>query len=329
MKAIICTKYGPPEVLKIAEVEKPVPKDNEILIKNYATSVNSGDVRIRSFDVPPIFWLPFRLFMGVLKPRQNIPGIDMAGEIESVGKDVKSFKKGDRVFGSSYPKMGCYAEYICIPEKSAITKIPDKRSFDEMTPLFFGGHTALHFLRKGDIQKGQKVLVYGASGSVGTYAVQLAKYFGADVTGVCSTANLELIKSLGADKVIDYTKEDFTKNGEIYDIIFDTVGESPFSGSLRSLSKKGYYLRAVHMKLAFILRGIWVTIFSKKKVIGGVAHEFKEDLEFLKKLYMEGDIKPVIDRTWPLEEIVEAHRYVEKGHKKGNVVIKIANDNKN
>ncbi len=323
MKAIICTKYGPPEVLQMAEVEKPVPKDNEILIRNYATSVNSGDARIRRFDVPPIFWLPFRLFMGILKPRQSILGVDMAGVVEAVGKDVKLFKKGDRIFGSSYPKMGCYAEYKSIPEDSVITEIPEKMKFEEVTPLFFGGHTALHFLRKGNIQKGQKVIVYGASGSIGTYAVQLAKYFGAEVTGVCSTANLELVRSLGADSVIDYTKEDFTRNGEIYDIIFDTVGESPFSCSLKSLSKNGYYLRAVHMKLTSILRGMWVSVLSKKKVIGGVAHEFKEDLDFLTKLYSEGHIKPVIDRTYPIEEIVEAHRHVDNGHKKGNVVIKI------
>ena len=318
MKAIVYSKYGAPDVLKLKEVAKPTPKENEVLIKMFATTVSSGDARMRRAD-------PFlvRLIGGFFKPKKPILGVDLAGEIAAIGSAVKKFKKGDQVFGSSYPNFGCYTEYNCMSENGVLAIKPTNMTYEEAAAVFFGAHTALHFLRKGNIQRGHKVLIYGASGSLGTYAVQLAKYFGAEVTGVCSTTNLALVNSLGADTAIDYTKEDFTQNGEIYDIIFDTIGKSPFAGAVRSLHKKGYFLRAVHMSLKPILLGLWTTITSNKKIIAGVAEEKVEDLIFLKKLIEEGKLKPVIDRIYPLEQTAEAHRYVDKGHKKGNVVITI------
>ena len=328
MKAVIYEKYGSPEVLKLKEVEKPTPKDNEVLIKIYATTVTSGDCRMRSFNIPAWLWLPMGISMGFRGPKKTILGVDVAGVIEAVGKDVTLFKKGDQVFGSTGSNMGAYAEYICLSEKATITTKPTNMTYDEAAAIFFGAHTALHFLKKGNIQKGQKVLIYGASGAVGTYAVQIAKYFGAEVTGVCSTTNLEMVKSIGADKVIDYTKEDFTKNGETYDIIFDTVGKSSFSGCKKSLKKYGFYLLTVNLEMSIIIQGLWTKITSQKKVIGGVATEKIEDLIFLKKLVETGKIKPVIDRCYPLEQIAEAHRYVDKGHKKGNVVISMEHENK-
>jgi len=317
MKAIVYTEYGPPEVLQLKEVEKPVPKDNEVLIKIYASTVTSGDVRLRKAD-------PFmtRFFFGLTKPKINILGADLSGVIESAGKDVRLFKKGDHVFGSTFDfGVGAHAEYKCLPENGVLAEKPGNLDFEQAAAVFFGGHTALHFLKKGNIRSGKKVLIYGASGAVGTYAVQLARYFGADVTGVCSTTNIDLVKSLGADSVFDYTKEDFTKSSETYDVIFDTVGKSPFSGCVKLLKEKGFYLRSVHMSPIPIVRGLWVGATSTKKVIGGVASEHKEDLVFLKELIEAEIITPVIDRRYPLEQIVEAHAYVEKGHKKGNVVI--------
>ena len=316
MKAIVYERYGPPEVLHLEEVENLTPRPNEVLVRIYATAVCSGDVRMRKADP----WV-VRLMLGLIRPGIKTLGIVLAGEIEAVGKDVTLFKEGDPVYGTTVKSFGAYAEYKCLPEDGVLAIKPVSLTYKEAAAIPFGGTTALHFLRKAKIEAGQKVLIYGASGAVGTSAVQLAKYFGAEVTGVCSTTNIAMVKSLGADKTIDYTKEDFSKNGEAYDIIFDTVGKSPFSGSIKSLKKNGYYLRVVHMALSPVVRGLWTSLVSNKKVIGGVTKETAEDLIFLNSLIETGQLKPVIDRSYPLTEIVEAHEYVEKGHKKGNVMI--------
>lgn len=320
MKAIVATRYGTPDVLELREVAKPVPRDNEVLIKVYATTVTAGDSRVRSFTVPPSAWLPARITLGLRKPKKTIPGMVLAGEVESVGTEVRRFSKGDQVYAYDITRLSTYAEYACVSEKSALALKPLTVTYEEAAAIPFGAVTALHFLRKGKIQSGQQVLIYGASGSVGTFAVQLAKYFGAEVTAVCSTTNVELVRSLGADRVIDYTKEDFTRSGETYDIIFDTVGKSSLSASLRSLKKEGTYLQAVAGP-AQLIQMRWASIRSGKTLTGGTAVPTSEDLIYLKELVEAGKIKPVIDRCYPLEQVVEAHRYVDQGHKKGNVVI--------
>lgn len=322
MKAIVATKYGPPEVLQLKEIPKPTPKDNEILVKVRATTVNVGDCRMRSFKVPPVFWLPGRIALGFTKPKNPIFGMELAGEVETVGKEVKRFKPGDSVFGStSGVNFGGHAEYKCLHEDDVVALKPANLTYEEAAAVPLGGLTALFFLRAAHIQSGQKVLINGASGSVGTYAVQLASYFGAEVTGVCSAANVDMVQSLGADKVIDYTREDFAANGQTYDIIFDAVGTTTFSRCKSSLKDSGYYLHTVMPTAG--LAGPWYSMTTGKHVIGGSIIERAEDLVYLKELIEAEKIRPVIDRSYPLEQIAEAHRYVDQGHKKGNVVVTV------
>jgi len=326
MKAIVYTKYGSPDVLQLKEVEKPTPRDNEVLIKVFATTVTKYDCWMRSCTAPTGFRLPMRIASGIRKPKKPILGTELAGEIEAVGKDVNRFKKGDQVFGFSGMSLGAYAEYICLPEEAVAIK-PANMTYEETAAVLQGALTALFFLRKGNIQSGQKVLIFGASGGVGNFAVQLAKYFGAEVTGVCSTTKVELVKSLGADKVIDYTAEDFDESGETYDVIFDTYGKSPFSRCAKSLKEEGIYLFAT-FGLPRLFRILWLNLTSSKKAMSGLLKETTEDLIFLKELIEAGKIKAVIDRRYPLEQTAEAHRYVETGHKKGHVVITLEHNNK-
>jgi len=317
MKAIVYTKFGLPEVLHLQEVEKPTPKDNEVLIKIAATAVTKEDPDMRASPG----------FNGFLKPRNPILGQELAGEVEAIGKDVTRFRPGDQVFGIDM--FGAYAEYKCMPENGALAIKPANMSYEDAASVPNGALTALPFLRdKGKIQSGQTVLIYGASGSVGAAAVQLARYYGAEVTGVCSTANLEWVKSLGTDQVIDYTQEDFTENGKTYNIIFDTVGKRSFSECKGSLTDEGVYLATVPTPV-MMLQALWTAKHGSKKVKFAAAglrpsSEKIKDLVFLTELVETRKIKAVIDRVYPLEQIVEAHRYVEQGHKKGNVVITVA-----
>jgi NADPH:quinone reductase-like Zn-dependent oxidoreductase len=329
MKAIVHTGYGPPDELQLEEVAKPAPKDDEVLIKIYATTVTTTDCNIRNLTfLPMLLRLPMRMQFGFLKPNIKILGIDLAGEIEGAGKDVKRYKTGDQVYGTPEPALGAHAEYICIPEDGVITKKPENMTYEEAASVTLAGHTALYFIRdQANIQAGQKVLIIGASGAVGTFAVQLAKYYGAEVTGVCSTTNLEMVKSLGADKVIDYTKEDFTKTGQTYDVIFDTVNKSSFLRCKSSLKGNGIYLLTMP-SLTFLLHTLWASMAGNKKIMNGSREATVEDLLFFNELIEAGKIRTVIDRRYPLEETAEAFRYVEQGHKKGNVVITVTYNNK-
>lgn len=333
MKAIVCTKYGSPDVLQLKEVEKPVPKDNEILIRIYATSVNYGDLVARNFkdisplkfNMPLLFWFFAKLYFGFRKPRIKILGSEFAGEIESAGKEVTSFKPGDPVFGYLGQRMGAYAEYLCMPEDGAVAVKPANITDEEAAVVPYGAIMALHLLTKVNVQSGQKVLINGASGSLGSAAVQIAKHLGAEVTGVCGTPRLAWVKSLGADKVIDYTKEDFTRSGETYDLIFDILGKGSFARSKNSLTQNGRYLYA-SFKLKQLLQMLWTSMTGGKSVVCAIAPGSAEDLLSVKELIEAGKIKVVIDKRFPLEQAAEAHRYVETGHKKGSVVITLKHD---
>lgn len=328
MKAIVYTEYGSPDVLQLKDVDKPLPKDNEILIRVYATPINYGDLIARNFshispgefNMPAPLWLPSRLGFGFTRPKNHILGSELAGEIEAVGKDVKKFKLGDQVFAYPGMKMGANAEYVCMPEDGTVAIKPANMTYEEASTIPYGAIMALSLLGKANIQPGQKVLINGASGGIGSLAVQIARYFGAEVTGVCSTPRMDYVKSLGADKVIDYTKEDFTRNGETYDLIFDVLGRSSFSRSKNSLKPSGILLYA-SFKMRQLFDMLWTSRSSGKRVICAMASEKAEDLIFIKKLVESGKIKTVIDKCFPLELTAEAHKYVEKGLKKGNVVI--------
>jgi NADPH:quinone reductase-like Zn-dependent oxidoreductase len=323
MKAAVATKYGAPDVVQLQDAEKPTPKANEILIQIHTTTVTSGDWRVRSLNVPTGFGLLSRLMFGLRRPHQPILGSELAGVVEAVGADVTRFAVGDAVFAYSDATMGAHAEYIALPEDGAIARKPSTLTFEEAAALSFGGTTALYFLRQADIQPGERVLVNGASGSVGTAAVQLAKHFGAHVTGVCSTGNIELVTSLGADRVIDYTHEDVTQTGDTYDIIVDTAGTLPFARSRSILNDSGRLLLVLG-SLPSMLQIPWVSLTTNKQVIAGAASGTAEDLEFLASLAEAGTFTPVIDRRYPLARIAEAHAYVDQGHKKGNVIVNVA-----
>lgn len=316
MKAAVYAEYGAPEVLQIKEVAKPSPKDHEILIKIHATAVNSGDCRIRKAD-------PFavRFVYGLSKPKKPILGGVFSGIVEAVGKNVQTYQPGDEVFGSTMA-FGAYAEYICVPENDALALKPFNLGHLEAVSLLFGGITALYYVRKANLQPGQKVLIYGASGSVGSAAVQIARALGAEVTGVCSTSNVNLVKSLGASRVIDYTQTDFSKTGESYDVVYETVGKAPYAACIAALKNNGRFLLGAGM-LGGMLRGLWTSMTSSKKVLFGVAIPTAELVQSLKTMAEAGQLKPVIDQTFPLAQIAQAHAYVDKGHKKGNVIIQV------
>ena len=322
MKAVVCTNYGPPEVLQMQEVEKPRPAADEVLVKVHATTVSMGDFRIRSFSVPSLVWLPARMALGIRRPRRNILGIELAGEIEAVGEKVRRFKTGDRVFAATLQGFGAYAEYRCIPEDGPIAAMPSNLSYAEAAAVPIGARTALHYLARANVRAGQEVLIYGASGSVGTYAVQLAKHFGARVTAVCSTRNLALACSLGADAVIDYTVGDFSNTSRRYDVVFDTVGKASFAGCMRVLKGGGTFLNCTP-----VLPGIEVMRArlsgSKQLVLGEAPPETAEALSLLARWVEAGNIRVVVDRKYKFDEIVAAHRYVDQGRKQGNVVISV------
>lgn len=329
MKAIVWTKYGSPDGLQLQEIEKPVPRDNEVLVKVHATTVTAGDCEMRRLQLPLMLSFPMRLYAGLLKPKRiPILGQELAGEIEEVGKDVKSFKKGDQIFGTTGFGFGAYVEYICLPEEpndmqGAIALKPANLSYEEAAAVPTAGFEALHFIRKANIQPGKKVLIIGAGGSIGTFSIQLARHFGAEVTGVDSPDKLDLLRSLGAHHVIDYTRGDYTENRELYDLIIDVVGKRSVARRLKLLKPDGYYFLAF-AGLSDILLGRWVSLTSSKKLKIESSAQKKEDLISLKELIEAGKLKSIIGRTFPLEQTAEAHRYVESGQKKGNVAITVS-----
>jgi NADPH:quinone reductase-like Zn-dependent oxidoreductase len=335
MKAMVCTEYGSPDVLQLREVEKPTPKDDEILIRIDATSVGFGDITARTFNkisprqfhMPFAFWLMGRMAFGFRKPRKGILGAELAGEVEAVGKDVKRFGVGDQVFAYVGQSMGAYSEYLCMPEDGCVAIKPTNMSFEEAAVVPYGALMALNLLRKVDIQSGHRVLINGASGGIGSAAVQLAKHYGAEVTGVCSTPRLEFVRSLGADKVIDYTQEDFTQSGETYDLIIDILGKSSFSRCKGSLVPNGRYL-LVSFKMRQILQMLWTRMVGDKKVICALLIEKPGDLVCIKELIEAGELRAAIDKRFPLEEVAQAHRYVESGLKKGHIVITVEHGDK-
>ena len=325
MKAIIFTAYGSPDVLQLQEVEKPQPKTDQILIRIYATTVSRADLEIRNFRFSGLISIPLRLYFGLFKPRVRILGEEFAGVVEAVGKNATSLAVGDRVCGTSGIGLGAYAEYLCVGGANAtsvLAKIPQGMPFNEAAAVPYGGLEALGFLRKGNIQKGQKILIIGAGGSFGTYAVQLAKYFGAEVTAVDSTGKLEMLRAIGADHVIDYTKQDYTEIGGDYDLVFDVVCKLPLEQHLRLLRPGGTCLLANPQDDHF-WKGFQANRKKDKKVVFGVDGGSEENLNFILDLITTGEIKPIIDRTFTLEEMVEAHRYAETEQKKGNIVIKV------
>lgn len=322
MKAIVRTRYGSPDVLQLKDVPQPVPKDNEVLIRVRAATVTAGDSEMRSFTVSPLFWVPLRIMFGVRRPKYPTLGQELAGDIEAVGKDVTRFKVGDQVFATTTFRFGAHAEYICLPAKLTMAEKPVNMTYEEAATVPAGGLNALCFVRKGNVRPGERVLINGAGGSIGSFAVQIAKHSGAEVTAVDSTAKLDMLRSIGADHVIDYTREDFTRNGKTYDVILDVVGKSPFSRSVRSLNENGHYLLA-NPHLLPMLRGIWTSRRSTKKVMPVLASYKTEDLLFLKELIEAGEITTVIDRSYPLAQTADAHRYVDAGNKIGNVVITV------
>lgn len=329
MKAIVWTAYGPPETLQLRDVKKPVPADDEVLIKIHATTVTAGDCETRRLALPLWIRLPMRFYVGLSKPkRMTILGQELAGEIEAVGKDVVRFNPGDQVFAATGFGLGGYAEYIClpeVPEDGVLATKPANMSFEEAAAVPFGGLEALHFLKKAQIQPGERILINGAGGTIGTFAVQLAKYYGAEVTAVDSAGKFDMLRTIGADRVIDYTQEDFSKSGQTYDVIMDVIGKSSFSGSMRSLTPNGRYL-LVNPRVSHMFRGLWSSMTSGKRVIAGAASRTVEDLNFLKQLIETGKLKTVIDRRYPLEQTAEAHRYAEAGGKRGNLVISVVGD---
>ena len=330
MKAIVYTEYGSPDVLHLAEVAEPAPKDNEVLIRVHATPVNFGDliarnirsITPRKFSMPLLIWLPTRLAFGSAKPKNPILGNEFAGVVEAVGAQVTRFKPGDAVFGYRGQNMGAYAEYVCMPESGMLALKPTNMTFEGAATVPYGALTALSLLRKANLRPGQKVLINGASGGIGAAAVQLAKYYGTEVTGVCGTPRLDFVKAMGADRVIDYTAEDFTRSGETYDVIFDILGKTSFGRGRRALKPNGLYLFA-SFKMKQLLQMLWTKIAGGQKVICALSSEKPDDLTFIKGLIEAGRYKAIVDRRYPMTHAAEAHRYVEQGHKKGNVVITI------